>query len=279
MLQEQVARQAAQECGYKNLQVIRVARTAVFKSGNQAVKVTPLTWRTKQQVAQEHNLMEWLLDRGFPCPQQQSSLEEASGMIVVAYELLEPAENLDWEEFGSLIKQLHSLTPPHSIVSETAALNARNTYRKRIQQEPLGLSEKEKSVLQQHVSEAEQLLQHEDQPVVLCHGDAHPGNLLQGQRGLVLIDFEKAGLGPPQVDLATAYARAKRFGLPQDTLNTWLAGYGSCQEDQLTEAFQMLSEVGGILYLSGAADPSLKAEARKRIRVLSGDSQEIWQDR
>lgn len=35
----------------------------------------------------------------------------------------------------------------------------------------------------------------------LCHGDVHPGNVLVTERGLAILDWQKAGAGPPAADV------------------------------------------------------------------------------
>jgi len=48
----------------------------------------------------------------------------------------------------------------------------------------------------------------------LCHGDFHPGNVLFGQRGPVIIDWMTAGCGPAQADAARTIILLRHGVLP-----------------------------------------------------------------
>lgn len=47
-------------------------------------------------------------------------------------------------------------------------------------------------------------------PTTLCHGDVHPGNVVVGHRGAVLIDWANARVGPPFMDIVNMTGRDSR---------------------------------------------------------------------
>lgn len=60
----------------------------------------------------------------------------------------------------------------------------------------------------------------------LIHGDLNEGNAIATARGVVLIDLERAGVGPRSLDLAVQRVRARRFGMAEELLDAFIDGYG-----------------------------------------------------
>ncbi|WP_019811350.1 phosphotransferase family protein [Saccharomonospora halophila] len=60
----------------------------------------------------------------------------------------------------------------------------------------------------------------------LIHGDAHPGNVIVGEDGPVLCDFDSCSHGPPEWDLTPLAVGRQRFGDPSSWYRELAAGYG-----------------------------------------------------
>jgi Ser/Thr protein kinase RdoA (MazF antagonist) len=76
--------------------------------------------------------------------------------------------------------------------------------------------------------------------LVICHGDAHPGNLFRTQRGDLLLDYEYAGVGPRDWDLSETRCHVRRFGVPVRLVAGFTAGYG---EDPLARTGSLPDEL------------------------------------
>lgn len=61
----------------------------------------------------------------------------------------------------------------------------------------------------------------------VLHGDLHPGNVVVGRDGPVLVDLELAGWGPCAFDAAPTVALVRWYGRPTDDLATFDAAYGA----------------------------------------------------
>lgn len=110
--------------------------------------------------------------------------------------------------------------------------------------------------------------------VVLCHGDVHPGNVLQTARGPVLIDWDLLCLGPPAWDHAPTMTWTERWGGDAGLYEAFAAGYGrSLRGDPVAEALAELRLVAATLMRlrAGRADPAAAVEAERRLRWWRGD--------
>ncbi|MBC3192807.1 phosphotransferase [Pseudonocardia sp. C8] len=77
-------------------------------------------------------------------------------------------------------------------------------------------------------------------PVVVTHGEPHPGNLLDTDRGLLLIDWDTVGLGVPERDLAV---------VPGD-LSAWTEATGVEPDPHALELYRLrwaLADLGEFL--------------------------------
>ncbi|MFF5989688.1 phosphotransferase enzyme family protein [Prauserella flavalba] len=63
-------------------------------------------------------------------------------------------------------------------------------------------------------------------PTALVHGDAHPGNVIVGDDGPVLCDFDSACAGPPEWDLIPLAVGRQRFGDPSAWYRALVRTYG-----------------------------------------------------
>lgn len=76
----------------------------------------------------------------------------------------------------------------------------------------------------------------ESAPAVVCHGDFHLGQLLVGPDGLVVVDLDEVGVGPPGLDVAS-YAAHLLDGTDAETersdaaIERLVEGYGSVPGD------------------------------------------------
>jgi Ser/Thr protein kinase RdoA (MazF antagonist) len=115
-----------------------------------------------------------------------------------------------------------------------------------------------------------------EREAVVVHGDAHPGNVLLGPEGAVLLDLDLVARGPRAWDLAPAALHARRYagGSPA----WWDAAreaYGP-PRDPREDAFVDLRELASALWLVAAQPRTSRAardpEVDARLAALRGDA-------
>jgi len=116
--------------------------------------------------------------------------------------------------------------------------------------------------------------QWEHLPAVIVHGDCHPHNALQtSSRQVVLVDWEKAGIGPAVLDIGTLLLRCHPLWLRPNIALVQAAVDGYCQHrlltfpelDALRDALCFKVALEGAWYLIDAVESGEKQEM-KRLR-------------
>lgn len=110
---------------------------------------------------------------------------------------------------------------------------------------------------------------------IVCHGDVHPGNVLQSEVGAVLLDWDLACRGPAAWDHAPLMTWSERWGGEAGIYEAFAGGYGaSLRGDEVAEAIAELRLVAATLMRirAGRSNPSAAAEAELRLRYWRGDT-------
>jgi len=112
----------------------------------------------------------------------------------------------------------------------------------------------------------------QDGPLVLCHGDLQPANVLVDDMGEGwLIDLEHACLAPPEWDPAKMMILARRFGGPAEPaalLSAWPPLDRSRRNACI--AAQETLNVGWLVQMAMQGTPGAAREARRRAQGLHG---------
>jgi thiamine kinase len=105
------------------------------------------------------------------------------------------AENID--RIAMLVRRIHALMPhsPRRMSPATWITHYCAALRRRGGAEPLELQ----TLARKHLAAYAELRPHAP---VLCHSDLHPQNIIESDRGLVLLDWEYAHVSEPWWDLA-----------------------------------------------------------------------------
>jgi Ser/Thr protein kinase RdoA (MazF antagonist) len=109
---------------------------------------------------------------------------------------------------------------------------------------------------------------------VVCHGDVHPGNVLQTADGPVLLDWDLLCHGPAGWDHGPMMTWTERWGGAPGIYEDFAEGYGESLRGQpLAEAIAELRLVAATLMRvrAGRADASAMPEAERRLRWWRGD--------
>jgi hypothetical protein len=117
-----------------------------------------------------------------------------------------------------------------------------------------------------------------ESPSVVCHGDLHPGNVMAGPEGPVLIDWDLMCIGPAAWDHAPLLRWedrwSDRWGGGPGTYEAFAAGYGrSLRGDWAGEALaEMRLLVATLMRVRAAAEhPEAVPELERRLRWWRGD--------
>jgi hypothetical protein len=105
------------------------------------------------------------------------------------------------------------------------------------------------------------------QPV---HGDAHIGNALATERGVLWTDWEDAFLGPIEWDLACLRSKADLFGEEREAIDAMIAAYDNDYDEELVRELGVVRNAQVIAWLAVFAErqPELIPRMRARIERL-----------
>lgn len=109
---------------------------------------------------------------------------------------------------------------------------------------------------------------------VVCHGDVHPGNVIQSDDGPVLLDWDLVCHGPAAWDHAPLMTWTDRWGGQPSIYEAFADGYGrSLRGDPLAEAIAELRLVAATLMRvrAGRTNAAAATEAVLRLRYWRGE--------
>lgn len=107
----------------------------------------------------------------------------------------------------------------------------------------------------------------------IIHGDASPDNAVSLDGTMLLIDFERAGVGPVAYDLSPVRVLAKRFGRPGDFAARTATASGISVPNRVQTRLDRLFELSIILGAVApyAARSVFRDELELRIGTLDDD--------
>jgi hypothetical protein len=281
--------------------LVRRGMNAVFRSGRVAIRVGLPTARPHVSI----ELARWLTamdvivprpasDQVFGAPAGEAhsadaNAEDAGGERPAAtvWEWIEPiAEPVDWRAVGAMLAALHAadvdLAPPGlplpvpwrfpwwDFAGLFEALDERALRTVHDDQAYAAM----RAVVDQHAG-----WDTPTDPLVLCHGDVHPGNVIMSAHGAVLIDWDLMCVAPRGWDHGPMMRWATHWGgVPEDYV-ALAAGYGrSMVGDPFAEAVADLRLVAATLMRVRAAehDPAARVEAERRLASWCGVDTGPW---
>lgn len=111
-------------------------------------------------------------------------------------------------------------------------------------------------------------------PAVVCHGDVHPGNVLVGDDGPVLLDWDLLCCAPAGWDHGPLLTWHERWGGDASIYERYAIGYGrSFADDPAATALAELRLVAATLMrvIASIDDPAARPEADLRLRYWRHD--------
>ena len=109
---------------------------------------------------------------------------------------------------------------------------------------------------------------------MVCHGDVHPGNIIQSANGPVLLDWDLACHAPAAWDHAMLLTWSAVWGGDSSAYERFAAGYGqSLADDPLAPSLAVMRNVTATLMRvkAGRTDSAADAEAQRRLQFWRGD--------
>lgn len=204
---------------------------------------------------------------------------EAEGLVVSFWELERvlpgrPDPRAAGRELAHLHRALRAY-PADALEPWGAWTEARAVF-ERVRKSAL-LSPEELALLEEGFAEADALVAESAgrsrsfQPV---HGDAHIGNTLATERGVLFTDFEDAFVGPLEYDLASLRSKLELFGEEREAIEAMCEAYDEPYDAELVRALGLVRNVQVIVWLAIFAerDPSLLDRMRARLRHLLPES-------
>lgn len=195
-------------------------------------------------------------------------------LSATVWERLRPSpEPVDWHGIGEMIAILHDLEP-HRIpvdypLSTPSAFEWWN-----IDERLEGIADRiDETAYTSLLDTIEQTRCWRDQlqcAAVVCHGDLHPGNVMQTVNGPVILDWDLLCLAPAGWDLAPLRYWGSVWAGDASILHDFTAGYGHGLDDDLFTALvaQLRLAVATVmLLLSG----DTTGEAERRLRYWRGE--------
>ncbi|GAA1940188.1 phosphotransferase family protein [Kitasatospora viridis] len=111
-------------------------------------------------------------------------------------------------------------------------------------------------------------------PECFIHGDAWPGNIVSTSEGPLVMDLERASVGPPEWDLVSTAVRCRTTGaISPDDYESFCETYG--YDVTLWDGYSVLAAIRELRITSYAAQhastyPSWRREAQVRVDCLRG---------
>jgi aminoglycoside phosphotransferase (APT) family kinase protein len=270
------AEQVASEFSLGSVELVRVGMNAVFVCKDRILRVGRPT--APAEAALE--LAEMLRAASLQVPRPASDQVRVIGELTVTqWERVVPSGGrIDWVAVGEQIAQVHRLSPEDlperypcpspvsfpwwqfdELLAETASVIDLAALE--------GLTE----AVERHRWWWQQI---SSASTVVCHGDVHPGNLIQTESGPVLLDWDLLCRAPAGWDHAPMMTMAQRWGGLPGEYEAFARGYGrSLREDPFAEAIAELRLVAATLMRvrSGVHEATAAAEAQRRLAFWRGD--------
>lgn len=270
----EVAAEAAHCWDLPSPALLRVGMNALFTCGDEVVL---RVGRVSGPPEAGPWLAEHLLRHGLRVPQPLPIPPwSRAGLTVFAQRRERSVGPVDWEEVGDMVARLHQLDPApiaaHHPVPRAATFPWWDFVRLLAEVDDL-LDEVARDALVAAVRRHGEW-HRRTVPEVLCHGDVHPGNVLQSVDGAVLLDWDLVCRAPAAWDHAPLLTWSERWGGEPGVYSRFAAGYGrSFASDELGLGLAELRLVAATLMRlkAGRTDGGAADEARRRLRWWRGE--------
>jgi aminoglycoside phosphotransferase (APT) family kinase protein len=271
-----LAAAAARAWGLPDPVLLRTSMNTLFTAGDGVVL---RVGRPSYPVATEREWIALMSSIAVRVPRLLDDMNAGDGETVVAFERIASTGAVDWTAAGAMVRRLHDLPAdavaglpwcgqfPHWQVDALLA-----ELRDDIDDAALaGLD----ACLAAWPGWRDRMREH----LVVCHGDIHPGNVMQSVDGPVLIDWDLRCMAPAGWDHGPMLQWSERWtdawGGGPHAYDRFAEGYGaSFRDDWMTQALAAMRMVIATLMRvrAGRTDVVAAAEAERRLRYWRGDA-------
>ncbi|CAB4931710.1 unannotated protein [freshwater metagenome] len=269
-----VAHHAASHWGLPEPVLLRVGMNALFAVGSDVLLRIGHTTAPPEQAL---SLAELLTKRGVPVARHLLEPIVVEGYSVFAVERVHSHGPVDWCAVGAAVRRVHE-TPIADVVGRHplprgAEFPWWNTAVLLEEVDDL-LDDGARAGLLANIRE------HGDwqtrvTPHVLCHGDVHPGNVVQSADGPVLLDWDLLCRAPAAWDHAAMLTWEQRWGGEAGAYVRFAEGYGrTLADDSGARSLAVLRNVAATLMRVRASrtNPDARDEAQRRLAYWRGDT-------
>ena len=204
-----------------------------------------------------------------------------------------PLSRKDWQAFGVALRRLHTLELPPDLRSrlrrETYDGSAREQVRAflldldaepadRVARQLFSLMREHRAEVADLINRAEgcaAVLQARAPALAVCHADLHAGNVLIGENGFYLVDWDDPILAPKERDLMFVGGAQGFVGTtPDEEERLFHSGYGSVNIDPVALSYYRLERI--VQDVAAFCDeiirgPGSEAERERSLRYLASN--------
>ncbi|MEU6612136.1 aminoglycoside phosphotransferase family protein [Streptomyces shenzhenensis] len=252
---------------------VRIAENEIWRLPSEVIVRIVRAGQWKAAV-REILVARWLADNAVPAvralPVEQPV--EAAGRPVTFWAELPPHGNGTVQDVVTLLKQLHPLPVPDLPLDP---LDPFVRVAERIEA-AASLPEDDRRWLHDRHTDLREQWEHRPAglPDCVVHGDAWVGNVARTATGPILMDFERASVGPPEWDLvSTAVKLTTTAGVTEAEYAEFCAAYGT--DVTKWDGYELLAGTRELRMTTYAAQhaatrPEWEAEAQYRVDCLRG---------
>ncbi|RJQ73227.1 aminoglycoside phosphotransferase family protein [Pseudonocardiaceae bacterium YIM PH 21723] len=280
-----VLRQMCQVHGldHRGAQLLRFTNNAVYRLPNEyAVVRIVASEALRHRAYKVVRVAEWLAEHDIPAARLLAGFDQpvvVDGYVGTIWQYVDSAGPLvNGTDLGRLLRCMHAVPPPSFPLPAWNPLD--DVLRRLGDAEDLDAGNRA-FLLDQCDSVLAELRELEFAlPRALVHGDAHLGNLIAGQHGAVLCDFDSTCVGPAEWDLIPVALSELRFGRPSTCNDELIAAYGFDVREwpgfRVLRTLRELKLTTSVLPIL-RSNPTVRAEWQRRMDGFrTGDTTVHW---
>lgn len=266
------AAHACREWALPEPTLVRTGMSSLYSAGDTVVRVVPGRAPTDEALW----LVGALTRRGVRVARHVRAPLVLDGCTVFGLERLADVGAIDWREVGAMLRRVHDWAPAEVAAHHPLAIAADFAWWRADEMlaEVADLIDiPARRGLEAAIAAHGDWRDRAGTPLV-CHGDVHPGNVLQTADGPVLLDWDLLCLAPVAWDHAPMITWEHRWGGEPGAYERLAAGYGTdLRGDPLAESLAVMRNVAATMMRvrAGRNDPAAAAEAQRRLAYWRGD--------
>ncbi len=256
-------------------ELLRLGMNAIFRAGNVVLRVAAPTAPASVSLELAAVVRAAGVDVLLPA---RSDVYESGELSVTAWPYTEPDETaVDWRSVGRQLRRVHEIDPgdlPAGLPTPSPVEFAWWDFDRLLQDVGARLDRAALDGIEAALARNAGWDSFGVQDSVVCHGDVHPGNVMQTGDGPLLIDWDLVCLAPPGWDHAPMMTWTERWGGEPGSYEALAEGYGrSMVTDPWASRFAELRLLAATLMRVRASlrDEAAWPEANRRLAYWRGE--------